>query len=67
MKAVRIVNFKVRNNEGEIKYVKVDKKEFVKLAAGLKKAGYKIIKNSISISDTIVIGNTNIIKMKRAA
>lgn len=62
MKAVRMVTFQVKNNEGEVKSVRVDKANILKLAAGLKKAGYKIVRNSFIVSDTIVIGNTNIIR-----
>ena len=48
---------------GEIVEVAVgNKADFVVAAAKIKKTGGKIIKASIVVSDTIVIGYTNVIK-----
>lgn len=63
MKAVRKITFEIINKAGQKEtIVALSKKEFVLKAAIVKKNGYAIIKDSIQVSDTIVVGYTNIIK-----
>ena len=62
MKAVRLVRFEAKNSDGEIKIVKIDRSDIIRVATALKKAGYKLIRNSFQVSDTIVINNTHIVK-----
>jgi len=63
MRAVRKINLKMVNKAGqELDISALDKKQFILKVAFLKKNGFRVIKESISVSDTIVVGNTSIIK-----
>ena len=63
MKAQRKIRFKMINKNGQIDELEVTSKEaFVIIAAAIKKSGGKIIKSSIKVSASIVMGNTTIVK-----